>query len=455
MNSKLTKFAQVAALGLAITFTFSCGDGLLSDSNSSSSGTTASSSSSLARSSSGISSSGTSSSGTKQSSSSSLASSSSSSLQSSSSKNVIVYGKPITDARDGQTYQTVVIGSQTWMAKNLNYEAEGAKCYGEGARIFSADSIAKNCEIYGRLYSWKTAMSACPDGWHLPYYAEWKQLVDYVGTDYTKLRAASSDWNSPGTDDYGFAALPGGYFRDYFGDKDFSSIYSLGMWWSATEYRVDVAYDMWSNVAQNFINQNPKENLLSVRCVQVPSGCTPADNTDTQYCLGRNGTMKEYGSMTDDDGKTYKTVVIGEQTWMAENFDYDEKGGYSKCYDNKPENCEKYGRLYDWLAATEVCPNGWHLPSDAEWATLKGVVSNINELRARSRTDGVDNYGFSALGGGYGYSSSFSGVSSDYWWSATEKNATNAIYWYLSLDFGLYNGDNKKTNFYPVRCLKD
>jgi len=440
---------KLAAFGLALAFTFSCSDDKDDDGNpidsSSPSVGDVSSSSSLARSSSG-----TSSSGTKP---------SSSSLQSSSSKNVIVHGKTITDSRDGQTYETVVIGSQTWMAKNLNFQAEGAKCYGEGTRMFSADSIARNCELFGRLYSWETAMSACPEGWHLPYYAEWKQLVDYVGTDYrTKLMTANSDyWNallttSGGTDDYGFSGLPGGIYQS----RNFETIYSIGYWWTATETLVKSANNFTSLL--NFgptISYN-KSDLLSVRCVQGPSGCTSADNTDTHYCLNESGTMKKYGSMTDKGGKTYKTVVIGEQTWMAENLNYEVE--YSKCYENKPENCEKYGRLYDWLAATEVCPSGWHLPSSTEWATLRevtlvAVAASASKLKVRGRGDAVDSFGFSALGGGYGSGSSFYNVGSiDRWWTSTDY-ADKADYWSI---YDIFSSEKlAKTNFNSVRCMKD
>jgi len=135
------------------------------------------------------------------------------------------------DSRDNKTYKYVTIGSQTWMAENLNYAAEGSKCYKNN------DS---NCEKYGRLYTWADAKKACPWGWHLPTNAEWTTLVNYVenadGCNRcagTKLKSTSG-WskNGNGTDDYGFSALPGGYgYSDgYFYDAGY-----YGFWWSATE----------------------------------------------------------------------------------------------------------------------------------------------------------------------------------------------------------------------------
>jgi len=67
-------------------------------------------------------------------------------------------------------------------------------------------------------------------------------------------------------------------------------------------------------------------------------------------------------------GKTYKTLVIGSQTWIAENLNFDASG--SRCYDDEFRNCYKYGRLYNWETAKKVCPAGWHLPTNAEWSEL-------------------------------------------------------------------------------------
>ena len=145
-----------------------------------------------------------------------LSSSSSSVIPSSSSSKVTepaeVTKGSITDTRDGHSYKTVTIGSQTWMAENLNYKTDNSYCY---------DDKASNCSKYGRLYTWAAAITACPTGWHLPTKAEFETLFTAVGGQSTagKMLKSTSGWNSSGngSDDYSFSALPAGV-RDYKGD---------------------------------------------------------------------------------------------------------------------------------------------------------------------------------------------------------------------------------------------
>ena len=286
---KFTLFT--AGFVLALAFTFSCsGDDGGTDEPSSSSAENPSvpSSSSIPGSS-----------GTEPSSSSSTPSSSgtmpsSSSLLSSSSQAIVpVYGEPITDARDGKTYETVVIGTQTWMAENLNYAVEGSKCY---------SNSSANCDKYGRLYNWSTAMvfesscnsnycssqiqsphrGICPSGWHIPSNADWDKLYRFAdGTSGTsspydspsagRYLKSTSGWNSGGngTDQYGFSALPGGY-----GDSD-GSFYNVGYngyWWSANEYEdpSSYAYGRYMGYFRDYAywGNYIKSYLRSVRCVQ-------------------------------------------------------------------------------------------------------------------------------------------------------------------------------------------
>ncbi|MDR2582572.1 MAG: fibrobacter succinogenes major paralogous domain-containing protein [Fibromonadaceae bacterium] len=156
------------------------------------------------------------------------------------------------------------------------------------------------------------------------------------------------------------------------------------------------------------------------------------------------------------DGKTYKTVKIGEQVWMAENLNIEM--GNSVCYGNDPANCQKYGRLYDWNTAMKACPKGWHLPSDDELGKLAGRGGKY--LKAKSgwnnNGNGTDNYGFSALPGGHGGWNGFFNVGSyGYWWSASESNDDRGYRWYIHYKFVENRYYEIKSNLFSVRCLQD
>jgi len=166
------------------------------------------------------------------------------------------------------------------------------------------------------------------------------------------------------------------------------------------------------------------------------------------------------------DGKKYKTVKIGNQTWMAENLNI--KIGNSKCYENKEDNCKKYGRLYDWKTAMKSCPSGWHLPVDKEWNELYRYVNDTDNgtkyLRAKSGWEGQygsgeDKFGFSALPGGFGISDGDFGDVGKYggWWSANEFSV------YCTDDRGMScRGDMEDfwdsqgmSYLHSVRCIQD
>ena len=169
------------------------------------------------------------------------------------------------DDRDGQTYKIVTIEDQVWMAENLNYETSASYCLKDDAT---------NCIKYGRLYTWVAALSACPDGWHLPSRSEWETLLSAVGgesTAGTKLKSTSG-WNSSanGTDAYGFSALPAGVRN---GDTYSDSGGYYAQFWSATEgysgyaYSISLYHDpaLAAEVGYGFNDENSGK---SVRCLK-------------------------------------------------------------------------------------------------------------------------------------------------------------------------------------------
>jgi len=169
-----------------------------------------------------------------------------------------------TDNRDGQTYKTVKIGNQTWMAENLNYQTtDGSWCY---------ENALSYCNEYGRLYDWETAKTVCPVGWHLPTSPEWNILVVYAGgyPFAAKRLIATSGWYSNGTDEYGFSALPGGA-RAWGNDGNlFGNADRYGYWWTATHYtysneRKRIGATDYSDVSGTDMRRD--EHGYSVRCL--------------------------------------------------------------------------------------------------------------------------------------------------------------------------------------------
>ncbi|MDR2999656.1 MAG: hypothetical protein LBU89_00200 [Fibromonadaceae bacterium] len=191
---------------------------------------------------------------------------------------------------NGQTYKTVTIGSQTWMAENLNYNASDSRCYGDD----SGGDSQNMCGTYGRLYDWATAMGLpsscngsdcssqitakhrgiCPQGWHVPTNAEWSALEENaVGARHLKAQGGWFNCGPAGSgksyrcdDTFGFAALSGGF--GYGGDFGLAGNY--GYWWSATQIDASGAdYRHMSYTGENVgWDYNGKDYLFSVRCLQ-------------------------------------------------------------------------------------------------------------------------------------------------------------------------------------------
>jgi uncharacterized protein (TIGR02145 family) len=166
------------------------------------------------------------------------------------------------DSRDGQKYRTVKIGNQWWMAENLNYiTTHGSWCY------LDKDS---NCNKYGRLYNWQTAMKVCPTGWHLPTKAEFDTLLKNCGgageNAYKQLIIGGPS---------GFNSLKGGLrsgsYIDSLNNNIYFNIDIIAYYWSATESFTDNSWVLdigkWENVARVYDNYMNVHGL-SVRCVK-------------------------------------------------------------------------------------------------------------------------------------------------------------------------------------------
>ena len=172
------------------------------------------------------------------------------------------------------------------------------------------------------------------------------------------------------------------------------------------------------------------------------------------------------------DGKVYKTVKIGNQIWMAENLAYAPASGNYWAYDNDDANVEVYGYLYDWQTAINVCPTGWHLPSDEEWSELTfnlgekagGKLKATGTIEAGTgiwydpNTGATNETGFTALPGGRrDFDGEFSSIGyGSTWWSATEIVTAHAWVRMISYNYsGVVRYDHSKELGFSVRCLSD
>ena len=441
----------------------------------------------------------------------------------------------LVDHRDGQTYKTVKIGSQNWMAENLRFKSPNSFCY---------DNADSNCTKYGRLYLWTAALDSvhlyenddedcgyckpcppkyplrgvCPKGWHLPTETEWKTLFKTVkeGTSSGNSLKSTSGWTmcdyrrsffkktcKPGGDGYdyfGFSALPAGRWNKD-GGKD---IGETAMFWSSTGYYKTAPNYMSLSAEKDdaylsFCSGSDYENDgLSVRCIQdeaensvsmlETSSVTSASASSTVLAESASSVIpassaKHSQSMSGNlltdsrDGQTYRTVTIGEQTWMAENLKY--KTQFSTCHKD-PDSCAKYGRLYEWGEAYNACPADWHLPTKDEWRTLfatigakyrdySGYLGAGEKLKSKSgwleNGNGTDEYGFSALPAG----------ESDYYYEMFNRPnvhkwvGTKAYFWSVDVDpsfsnsFLVMESGTKRAYFavghdrdaLSVRCLKN
>lgn len=237
--------------------------------------------------------------------------------------------------------------------------------------------------------------------------------------------------------------------------------------------------NMQKHITANLLNANVANSFTLLVLTAFWAACsTPtvsSDDSDDGINSLSSAELKEsffnpdidYGSMTDSrDGLVYRTVEIGEQTWMAENLNYETDNAY--CYEDNAGNCTKYGRLYMWDAAAFACPNGWHLPTNSEFETLFNTVGGRSvagrvlksQVGWNSDGNGTDIFGFSAIPAGYrnGYGKSqYGGRTADFW-GATENEDNSEHAYFVNISYSADNvtlGIHKKNLGCSVRCVKD
>ncbi len=433
----------------------------------------------------------------------------------------------MTDPRDGQTYRTTKIGNQIWMAENLNF---GKFTNGEPDAVLvknlynqtrcnldnqNREQYASECERNGRRYSWTAAMNlnfqlrsikvsereiwlehqgVCPEGWHIPNNADWQELINFIKSQEGEDNVATSlqsihGWGPGRLDKYGFTAFP--ISLSYSSEM---TSYGGDLLWSVNEYnsakyeeRFNYAYILYLTKTSVQLATVTKAEYVHVRCIKNRGNVETLDNDTTgllSHTFERDQIFSsnvQYGSFKDErDGTVYKTVVIGNQEWFAENLNYKAIHG-SFCYNNKAANCEVYGRLYSRGTAMaaqnelyrDVCPIGWHIPSNKEWNILADYVASQTDTpvgtalkssvgfscNQRGCTTpaptGTNEFGFSAIGAGWKISGTMGneGNVAFFWISDQQKTAKR--FGFQIETFEDYRLDGTFSYALSVRCLKN
>jgi len=175
-------------------------------------------------------------------------------------------------------------------------------------------------------------------------------------------------------------------------------------------------------------------------------------------------TLQSQDKFTDKrDGNVYRIIKVNGITWIAENMRY-KPGNGAVYYDNNPDNAGDYGLLYEWETAKKVCPDGWHLPTGAEFRNLSDHFQHHDSWRKESK----DTVSFTIqLGGFQDQEGTFSEIDeSGYYWTATEYDKKSAEYFsYLIIDNMVVTDISRKEDIediqgtdkddkYSVRCIK-
>lgn len=391
--------------------------------------------------------------------------------------NIVLKDGKFTDERDGKTYSVVKIGSDYWMAENLRY-VDSSKTPNLKGGIWCYENSKDSCAKYGPLYSWTAAMNIekkyvteaygnsnskvtgiCPEGWRLPTSRDWQQVLSATQNNMGVQTGVGiktvegwevSDSASKPTNRFGFYGMPAG--RRNSENGEFMSTGKYAFFWSSVEKDDGTSIGYALRYDSDYLSDGfyYKDHGMSVRCMQTPQYLTIEGDLDSAFL---DEIPFEYGTL-EYQGTEYKTIRIGEQNWMAENMAYDVEGSW--CYNDDTTICKKFGRLYSYEQASEVCPEGWHLPSAAEFQALQNAVFYGSALRSREEwsdkgSQGWNLWGFNAYpAGGRESGDYFDKSLSSYMWTADKS-----VFWlrYYSEEIQFMPKDNKTA--FSVRCLED
>lgn len=265
--------------------------------------------------------------------------------------NVEYYVK-FTDNRNDAEYSVLRFGEVNWMAENLKYAFPSTNtlnkslCYGDESA---------NCEVYGMLYDYESAMNACPNGFRLPTYDEaMNLLLQYGGAGKGAAEALMSM--------DGFGALLGGYARAVpimaWENAGYTGMHESAVIWISTRNYPSGWNVLWIDSTTAEVRKAPG-NVASVRCV----GDVEMPQAKKKY--GADKYMKD-----SRDNETYRFTEIADKLWMAENMRYKGDSMNALCLQDNG------GCFYTWDEAAGsdsvegVCPEGWRLPSREDWNEL-------------------------------------------------------------------------------------
>jgi uncharacterized protein (TIGR02145 family) len=405
----------------------------------------------------------------------------------------------ITDSRDGKEYKVVHIDDLWWMAENLNVGTRIDILLNQGnngeLEKYCYNDKESNCSIYGGLYQWEELMQygtvefnqgICPSGWHVSSDNEWKQLEKFLGMSQASVNdtgfrgdkeggmlksIGTTYWvspNSEATNTYGFSALPGGY-RDLTGNNYFEG-YAAYFWNAETNLGDPYFRALYYLNGRVYRKDTSKGFGASVRCIK-----------DSPYIFSRS-------TFTDTrDSKVYKTVLIANHWWMAENLntgirinhDVEQADNHSiqkYCYNDNEAYCDTFGGLYQWDEAMQyspedkqgICPDGWHVPTDEDWMGLEwasGMAEKDINLEGWRNGPGIflqpeGASGFDALLGGVVVASKtmYDCDTLAYFWTSSEgSDYQSSCMRGIQKDFSTVN---RKRNFYKknahsLRCVQN